>query len=86
MLKEKFKEVIFSVVPIVVIVIILSFTLVDIPSILMTRFIIGSTIVIIGLAIFLLGVDVGITPIGQLMGKSLAKSNNILILIFAGFS
>ena len=85
MLKEKFKEVIFSVVPIVVIVIILSFTLVDIPSILMTRFIIGSTIVIIGLAIFLLGVDVGITPIGQLMGKSLAKSNNILILIFAGF-
>ncbi len=84
-LREKFKEVLFSVVPIVAIVIILSLTLVDIPGILLTRFVIGSMFVIVGLAIFLLGVDIGITPIGNFMGDKIAKSNKLWILILSGF-
>ncbi|NLC96544.1 MAG: DUF1538 domain-containing protein [Erysipelotrichaceae bacterium] len=84
-LKEKFKEVLLSVVPIVIIVIFLGFTLVDIPGLLMSRFLVGSTLVILGLAIFLLGVDVGITPIGNLMGEKLAKSNRIWIIAIVGF-
>ena len=84
-LREKFLEVLYSVVPIVLIVIVLSFTLVDVPSFLMYRFLIGSTIVIIGLSIFLLGVDVGITPIGNLMGSKIVKMNKLWILAFAGF-
>lgn len=51
---------------------------------LMIRFLIGSVLVIIGLTIFLLGVDIGITPIGINLGSSITKSNKIWIVVIAG--
>src|SRR5690606_8573841 len=50
------------------------------------RFIIGSLFIIIGLSIFLFGVDIGITPIGQSMGASIAKTNKIWIVGTAGLA
>jgi len=48
------------------------------------RFIIGSVLIIIGLTIFLLGVEIGITPFGNLTGKSLAEKNKLWIVLIAG--
>ena len=42
--------------------------------------------IIAGLAVFLIGVDLGITPIGNLMGNALAKSSKILIVLAAGLT
>lgn len=39
---------------------------------------------IVGLSIFLSGMDIGISPIGQLMGKHMAKSNSIVVVVIAG--
>jgi len=85
LLKDKFKEVSLSVLPISIIVIILNFTLVPIDSDMMIRFIIGSLLVILGLGIFLFGVDLGVTPIGNLMGETTAKSNKVIIVGVLGF-
>jgi len=38
----------------------------------------------LGLTLFLLGVDIGITPLGDLTGSSLAKSNRLWIVLIAG--
>ena len=81
---SKLKEVLYSVLPITAIVIILSFTLTPIDTPLMIRFLIGAILIIIGLTIFLLGVDIGITPIGDAMGTAIVKSNKIRIIIIAG--
>jgi len=81
---SKFKEVLYSVIPITVIVFILNFTLTPLETPLIIRFLIGSLAVIIGLSIFLVGVDIGITPIGNIMGSKMAKTNKILIVIIAG--
>lgn len=81
---EKFKEVLFSVLPITVIVLILNFTLTPMAIPLVTRFIIGAVLIIIGLTIFLIGVDIGITPIGNNMGATIAKSNKLWIVAAAG--
>ncbi len=81
---SKFKEVLFSVLPITIIVLILNFTLVPMEVNLIIRFLIGSLFVVIGLTIFLLGVDIGVAPLGSLTGKSLAKSNKLWIVLIAG--
>ncbi len=81
---SKFKEVLYSVLPITAIVIILNFTLTPIDSTLFVRFLIGAALIIIGLTIFLIGVDVGVTPIGNNMGASIVKPNKIWIVVIAG--
>lgn len=82
----KFKEVLASVMPITVIVLILHFTVTPLDSPVFIRFLIGALFIIIGLTIFLSGVDVGVTPIGNHMGAAIAKSNKIWIVIIAGLS
>src|SRR5690554_171763 len=70
-----------SVTPIVAIVVILNF-IEPIGSNNMWRFLIGAVLVIVGLTIFLVGVDNGITPIGQQTGSHFAKSNKIILVVF----
>src|SRR5690606_30390768 len=50
------------------------------------RFLLGALLIVIGLTIFLFGVDIGITPIGNAMGSSIAKSNKVWIVIIAGLA
>ncbi len=83
-LLKKFKNVLFSVSPITIIVTILNFTITPLGAPLFIRFLVGVVFIIIGLTIFLLGVDIGITPIGRQMGASIAKTNKLWMLIMAG--
>lgn len=80
----KLKEVFFAVLPVTIIVLILNFTIVPLENIVIIRFVIGAVFVVIGLMIFLLGVDNGITPIGNLIGEKIAKSNRLWIVILSG--
>lgn len=81
---EKFKEVLISVLPITLLVVILSLTLVPIETHLMLRFLLGALLIVVGLTIFLFGVDLGITPIGNLLGNHITKSNKVWIVIISG--
>ncbi|MGV8906166.1 MAG: DUF1538 domain-containing protein [Acetobacterium sp.] len=83
-LLNKFKEVLVSVLPITLIVIILNFTIVPLDLHIMLRFLLGALLIVIGLTIFLFGVDLGIAPIGNLMGTSITKSNKISIVVVSG--
>ncbi|NLY92010.1 MAG: DUF1538 domain-containing protein [Firmicutes bacterium] len=83
-LSAKFKEVLSTVLPITIIVLILHFTLTPFEAPLLVRFLLGSFLIILGLAIFLFGVDLGITPIGSMLGETLAKTNKIKVVIVAG--
>ncbi len=84
MILAKFKETMLAVLPITAIVLILNFTLTPIETPLIIRFLIGAVLIILGLTIFLFGVDIGITPIGNSVGTSVAKSNKLKIVIAAG--
>lgn len=81
---EKFKEVLFAVLPIIIIVLALNFTVAPLESHLIFRFILGAVLIIFGLSIFLFGTDIGVTPIGNLMGKTITKSNKVWIVAIAG--
>jgi hypothetical protein len=83
-LLDKLKEVLYTVIPIAVIVVVLNFTITPLEPHLLWKFLIGTVIIVIGLSIFLLGVDIGITPICNAIGSGLAKTNKILIVVAAG--
>lgn len=85
-LLEKLREVLISVLPITVIVLILNFTLTPMSGSMIIRFLIGAAFIIVGLAVFLLGVDLGITPIGNHMGSFITKSNKLVIVVLAGMA
>ncbi|QNO15730.1 DUF1538 domain-containing protein [Alkalicella caledoniensis] len=81
---EKFKEVLYSVIPVSIIVLVLNFTFVPLPFAVLIRFIIGAVFIILGLTIFLLGVDLGITPLGSMAGSNLTKSNRLWVVVASG--
>lgn len=81
---HKLKEVACSVVPIVLFVLCIHFFTVEIPSTLLIRFLIGAAFIILGLTVFLLGVDIGVVPLGNMTGKLLARSNKLIIVLLSG--
>lgn len=84
LLTERLKEVLFSVLPITIIVLILNFSLTPLETSLIIKFIIGAVFIILGLGIFLIGVDIGITPLGSLVGETLARTNKLWIVVTVG--
>ncbi|MFA5503009.1 MAG: DUF1538 domain-containing protein [Bacilli bacterium] len=83
-LASKIKDNAISVLPILVIVLILNFTVAPIEDYLVWRFVIGAVLIIFGLSLFLLGVDLAIEPLGGLIGKTVVKSNKLWLIIAAG--
>ena len=84
-LRDKLKEVLTAVSPVVLIVIILNFTFVDIPTMLLFQFILGALAIVLGLAILLFGIEIGILPFGNHMGASFIKSNKMWYVVIVGF-
>lgn len=81
----KFKETAFSVLPIMILVLILGLTIAPISFGVMTRFVLGGILVIFGLTIFLLGVDIGILPVGERSGAALTAKRSLPLLLGAAF-
>lgn len=84
-LLSKLKEISLSVFPITLLVMVLNFTLIPVETEMLMRFLIGGVLVIIGLGIFLFGAHLGIGPIGNLMGETIAKTNNPYLVGILGF-
>ena len=81
-LLSKLKEAVTSVAPVTLIVIIISLT----PAVSLTAtetaaFIISAIALIAGIALFNLGADLAMTPMGEQMGSGLTKSKKLWILI-----
>ncbi|TNV68532.1 DUF1538 domain-containing protein [Trichococcus shcherbakoviae] len=81
---EKLREVMQSVMPITLLVVLLHFTLTPLETIDLQRFLFGAFLITIGLSIFLFGVDLGITPIGKFLGKGLARSGSLKYVLGMG--
>ena len=81
----KMKETAVSVLPVMVIVLFLGFTFVPLDKYLLARFVVGGLFLILGLTIFLLGVDLGIQPMGERCGAELTKKRSLPLLLIVAF-
>lgn len=77
----KLKEVLMSVLPITCIVLILHFTISPLHAHMMSAFLIGSVLIIIGLTVFLYGIDLGLEPIGHGVGNAITKSGKYAVVM-----
>lgn len=85
-LLSKFKEAVTSVLPVTLIVLIVSFT----PAVNLTgtetaAFVISAIGLIVGIALFNLGADLAMTPMGEQMGSGLTKSKKIWVVVAVCF-
>ncbi len=81
---QKVKDISLSVLPITFIVLGIHFTVVPLSNHMLIRFLLGAFLIVIGLTVFLFGVDKGIQPLGHAIGKSIVKTNKLKILIISG--
>lgn len=84
MIKEKFKEVLATVLPISLLVVVLNFTVVPLEADVFTRFLLGALFILLGLTIFLIGVDLGITPMGDSFGHAAVRSGKLWVIALMG--
>ena len=85
-LMGKIKEAAFSVLPVTVIVLLLNLTpLVDVSSGEMLAFLLAAAALILGMALFTLGADMAMTPMGEQVGSGLSKSKNLWLLLLVCF-
>lgn len=82
---KKSKETLCSVAPIMALVLILAFTVVPFTPGLIARFLTGGLMVIAGLTLFLIGIDIGIIPIGERSGAALTSKKNLKLLLSVSF-
>ena len=80
-LVEKLKESLEAVVPIIAIVLILSFTIAPVPPGILMAFIIGAILLVVGMMFFTLGAEMAMTPMGERIGTRIAQSKRLPVII-----
>ncbi len=85
-LLEKVKEVLFTVLPVAAIVMLLHFTVAPLAGSFLWSFLLGAAMIVLGLSIFLFGIDLAIEPLGDHIGKTISKSNKIWVMALVGLA
>ncbi|ADU65489.1 protein of unknown function DUF1538 [Desulfurispirillum indicum S5] len=84
-IKETIHEVIFAVLPIACVVILMQFTIIWLPMETFLQFLAGLVMVTLGLMFFLVGVQVGLLPVGEMIGSALPRTGKASLVIIFGF-
>ena len=84
-LREKLMEALKAVLPIVAIVLVLSFTIAPITPSILLCFLVGAVLVMAGMMFFTLGAEMSMTPMGEKVGACMTRSKNILVIVLMSF-
>ena len=82
---EKVRESALSVLPILVIVVLLCFSVSPIDTDLFLSFLVGAIFVVVGMGLFSLGAETSMTPIGSKLGTAMTKSRSLPLIIIVSF-
>ena len=83
---EKSKETLKAVLPIIMIVLLLSFTVAPISPEILMEFLIGAVMLIVGMLFFSIGAEMAMTPMGERVGTTMTKSRNLAVMVFVSFA
>lgn len=84
-LKEKIREALSSVMPITAIVFALSIYAVPIPIETTIMFLVGASLLIVGMGFFSLGADIAMMPMGEAVGGHFTKTKSLLVVVVVSF-
>jgi len=80
-IKETFREVLYAILPVTLVITILQFTIIWLPMRDFIYFLLGAILAFFGFSLFLIGVRVSLLPIGEAFGVSLMKNEKLWLLI-----
>ncbi len=83
--EETIWEVVYAIMPITVLVLILQYTLIWLPFESVLQFLIGVIFVSVGLAFFLIGVHIGLLPVGEMIGSALPGTGKVWVILLFSF-
>ena len=83
--KKPLHESLTSVLPVMLIVLVLCFTIAPVPNNAMVAFLLGGVMLIVGMGLFTLGSEMSMIPLGQAVGSEITRSRKLWIIAGIGF-
>ena len=77
-LMEKLREALVAVLPIIVIVLILCFSVAPISPSILLCFLIGAVLLVLGMMFFTLGAELSMTPMGEKVGTCMTDRKSVV--------
>lgn len=84
-LKEKLKEALTAVLPIIGIVLLLCFTVAPISPSIVLCFLLGAVLLITGMMFFTLGAEIAMSPMGERVGTCMTRTRKLWVMILLAF-
>lgn len=84
-LQKKLDEALVAVLPVVAIMLLLSFSIAPVQPAVLLVFLVGALLVIAGMMFFTLGAETSMTPMGERVGAHMTASRKILLIAFLSF-
>ena len=85
LLWTKVKESLLSVLPITVLIVIMNFAFLHIPTLDLVAFLFGFVLLVFGVSLFSLGADISMIPMGRNLSSTLMKKKNLTLLLISSF-
>ncbi|RGY97843.1 DUF1538 domain-containing protein [Clostridium sp. AM58-1XD] len=82
---EKLEEALKAVLPIIGIVLLISFTIAPIPPSILLLFLFGAVMLVVGMMFFTLGAELAMTSMGEKVGTKMANTGRLSIVLLLGF-
>ena len=83
-LKKKLTQAARAVLPVTLIILLISFTIAPKPIDIAFMFLVGAGFITVGIAIFTLGAEMAMTPMGDSLGDYVAKRKNLIFMVIMG--
>ena len=84
-MQAKMKEALVAVMPIVIIVLLLSFTVAPLSPSILLSFLLGALLVMAGMMFFTLGAEMSMTPMGEKVGAKMTQSKKVWLIVILSF-
>ena len=84
-LREKLNEALKAVLPIVCLVLLLSFTIAPLPASILLAYLFGGLLLILGMMFFTLGAELAMQPMGEQVGAGVTKTRKLWLILPVGF-
>ena len=84
-MQHKMSEALAAVVPVIIIVIVLSFTVAPVSPSILLSFLMGALLVMVGMMFFTLGAEMSMTPMGEKVGAKMTQSKKVWLIIILSF-
>lgn len=85
-LSDKLKDALKAVLPIIGVVLFLSFSIAPMPPSILLLFLFGAVLLVIGMMFFTLGAELSMTPMGEKVGTKMANIKHISIILLLCFT